>query len=166
MGWTVNPLGTDTATTGQWQRGNPQGTSSSGLAMQLDPCAGGSANCLVTGLSAGTSVGAFDIDGGTTTIQSPQITLPSTGILTLDFAFYFAHLNNSSSADFFRVLVVPASGTPTTVFEELGTATNDAAVWATRSVEPRRVRRTDHPATHPGGGRFDGAAWSRPPSTT
>jgi glucose/arabinose dehydrogenase len=134
MGWTTNPNGTDTATTGQWQRGNPQGTSSGGLSMQLDPCAGGSANCLVTGLSAGTSVGAFDIDGGTTTIQSPQVTLPSTGILTLDFAFYFAHLNNSSSADFFRVVVVPATGTPTTVFQELGTAANDAASWATRSV--------------------------------
>ena len=134
MGWTTNPLGTDNATTGRWQRGNPQGTSSSGVATQLDPCAGGSANCLVTGLSAGSSAGAFDVDGGTTTIQSPQLVLPSAGILTLDFSFYLAHLNNSSSADFFRVLVVPATGTATVVFEELGAAANDAAVWASRSV--------------------------------
>ena len=78
-GWTVNPNGTDTASTGAWARGNPQPTNSGGTAMQLDLCAGGSANCLVTGLSAGTSVGANDIDGGTTSIQSPAITLPATG---------------------------------------------------------------------------------------
>ena len=133
-GWTVNTNGTDTATTGTWARGNPQPTNNSGTSMQLDLCAGGSANCLVTGLSAGTSVGAGDIDGGITTIQSPAITLPATGTITLAFSFYMAHLNNSSTADFLRVVVVPASGTPTTVFQELGAANTDAAAWANGSA--------------------------------
>jgi subtilisin family serine protease len=53
-GWTTNPSGTDTATTGAWQRGTPQATSS-GIATQLGACAGGS-NCLVTGLSGGLRV--------------------------------------------------------------------------------------------------------------
>jgi glucose/arabinose dehydrogenase len=133
LGWVVNPAGSDNATTGLWQRGDPQATSSSGAAMQLGTCAGGSVNCLITGLTAGTSVGANDLDGGVTTIQSPAITLP-TGSLTLSFAFYFAHLNNSSSADFFRVSIV-TSGGATTVFQELGTAATDAATWVTRTVD-------------------------------
>jgi len=129
-GWTTNPSGTDTATTGAWQRGAPQATSS-GIATQLGACAGGS-NCLVTGLSGG-AAGDNDVDNGTTSIQSPPINLPATGTLTLGFSYYFAHLNNSSSADFFRVSIVGASGT-TQVFQELGSAANDAAAYSTQSV--------------------------------
>src|SRR5262249_41833605 len=122
---------TDTATTGAWQRGHPEQTSSGGAVMQLGTCAGG-ANCLVTGLAAGASVGANDVDGGVTSIQSPPIALPATGTLTLGFSYYLAHLNNSSSADFFRVSIV-AGGT-TQVYQELGAATTDAASFSTRSV--------------------------------
>ena len=129
-GWTTNPSGTDTATTGAWQRGAPQATSS-GIATQLGACAGGS-NCLVTGLSGG-AAGDNDVDGGTTSVLSPPINLPATGTLTLGFSYYFAHLNNSSSADFFRVSIVGASGT-TQVFQELGSAANDAAAYSTQSV--------------------------------
>ena len=129
-GWTTNPSGTDTATTGAWQRGAPQATSS-GIATQLGACAGGS-NCLVTGLSGG-AAGDNDVDSGTTSIQSPPINLPATGTLTLGFSYYFAHLNNSSSADFFRVSIVGAGGT-TQVFQELGSAANDAAAYSTQSV--------------------------------
>jgi lysyl endopeptidase len=133
LGWVTNPNATDTATTGRWQRGNPEGTTSGGTALQLDPCAGGTPNCLVTGLTAGGSAGANDVDGGVTTIQSPAIALPSGTGLTLTFNFYFAHLGNSSSADFFRVRVVGPGGT-TTVFQELGTASVDAAAWAPATV--------------------------------
>jgi hypothetical protein len=134
LGWVTNPNGTDTATTGQWQRGNPQGTTSSGAIMQLDPCAGGTANCLSTGLTAGASVGANDVDGGVTSIQSPAITLSGSGTFSLSFDYYFAHLANSSSADFFRVSIVGTSAT-TNVFQELGTATVDAAAWIRRTVD-------------------------------
>jgi subtilisin family serine protease len=129
-GWTTNPNGADTATTGAWQRGTPQQTSS-GSIMQLGTCAGGS-NCLVTGLSGG-GVGDNDIDNGTTSIQSPAIALPASGTLTLGFSYYFAHLNNSSSADFFRVSVVGPGGA-TQVFQELGSAATDAAAYSTQSV--------------------------------
>jgi subtilisin family serine protease len=131
-GWTTNPNGSDTATTGAWQRGTPQQTSSSGFIMQRGACAGG-ASCLVTGLSAGTSVGDNDVDNGTTSVQSPPVALPASGTLTLGFSYYFAHLNNSSSADFFRVSIVGGGGT-TLVFQELGAATTDAAAFTTQSV--------------------------------
>jgi subtilisin family serine protease len=132
LGWVLNPLGTDTAATGQWQRGTPQATSSGGVITQLGTCAGG-ANCLVTTLAAGASAGANDVDGGVTTIESPSIALPSTGTLTLSFAYYLAHLNNATTADFFRVSVVVGS-TAAQVFQELGSAANDGASFATQSV--------------------------------
>ncbi|MBO2454220.1 M4 family metallopeptidase [Actinomadura barringtoniae] len=124
-GWTVNPAGTDTATTGKFERGAAQATSYSGTNLQLAP-AGGS-NDLVTGASAGTDVGANDIDGGVTSVQSPAITLPS-GTLSLSFSWYLGHLNNASSADYLRVRVV---GTTTSVaVNQTGSAANRSAAWA------------------------------------
>lgn len=130
-GWTVNPAGTDTAATGSWERANPETTTSSGT-KQLGTTNSGSFD-LVTGALAGATAGDFDIDGGTTSIRSPVIALPSTGTLTLSLAFYFAHLNNSSTADFFRVQIVGA--TTQTVIEELGSAVDDDAAWVTRTVD-------------------------------
>jgi aminopeptidase S len=49
--------------------------------------------------------------------------------LTLTFSYYLAHGTNSSSADFLRVFVV--GSTTTQVFQELGAANDDDAVWAT-----------------------------------
>jgi hypothetical protein len=129
-GWTVNPNATDTATTGQWERGVPQTTTSSGT-KQLGTTVSGT-NDLVTGRQAGTAAGDFDLDGGTTTIRSPAVTLPATGTLTLSFSYYFAHGTNSSTADFFRVKVIGT--TTSTVLEELGSTANDDAAWQTGSV--------------------------------
>src|SRR5215813_13416944 len=131
QGWTTNPNGTDTATTGQWERGDPETTTSGGT-MQLGTTVSG-VNDLVTGRLAGASVGANDIDGGTTSIMSPAITLQGGTTFTLTFSYYLAHLNNSSTADFFRVSIVDGAST-TTVFQELGAATQDNAAWATATV--------------------------------
>jgi len=127
-GWIVNPLGTDTATTGQWERANPEGTSYGGRAYQLDTTVSGVYD-LVTGPLAGSSVGSHDIDNGDTTVRSPDITLPSGEDITLSFSYYLAHHNNATTDDYLRVKVV--GNTTTTVFEELGTPdAYDEAVWA------------------------------------
>ncbi|MDM4723148.1 M20/M25/M40 family metallo-hydrolase [Micromonospora sp. WMMA1363] len=136
-GWTTNPAGTDTATTGAWERGDPDSTSSSGVTTQLGSTVSGSFD-LVTGASAGSSVGTYDIDGGVTTVESPAITLPSTGTLTLSFSWYLAHLRNASSADYLRVRVV-ASGT-VTALSATGAANNRAAAWQTASADISALR--------------------------
>jgi hypothetical protein len=130
-GWLRNPNGTDTATTGLWERGDPEATTSSG-AKQLGTTTSG-LNDLVTGRLAGSSAGVYDIDGGVTTILSPQVTLPGTGNLTLSFQYYLAHGSNSSSADFFRLYVV-AGATSTQVFQSLGAAANRNGAWTPVSV--------------------------------
>jgi hypothetical protein len=130
-GWTVNPSGTDTATTGQWQRANPEATTSGGT-LQQGTTPSGSFD-LVTGGAAGASVGANDVDGGTTSIQSPAIAIPAGGTVTLSLSSYFSHLNNSSTADFFRVQVVGA--TTTTVLQQLGSTTQVNAAFARQSFD-------------------------------
>jgi hypothetical protein len=130
-GWTVNPSGTDTATTGLWERGDPATTTSSGT-KQLGTTVSGTFD-LVTGAAAGSGAGSFDIDGGVTSVRSPAITLPSSGTLTLTLSQYLAHGTNASSADFLRVSVVHNGGT-TVVFNRLGAATDVDAVWATATA--------------------------------
>jgi aminopeptidase S len=125
-GWTTNPSGTDTATTGAWERGDPAQTSSNGI-KQLGTTVSG-VNDLVTGRLAGTDAGTHDIDGGVTSIRSPAIALPATGALSLNLSWYLAHGSNSSSADFFRVSVVHSGGT-TTLFNRAGAATNRNGAW-------------------------------------
>ncbi len=126
QGWSTNPDGDDTATTGQWERANPENTSSNGTTLQLGNAVNGQ-NVLVTGALAGTSVGTHDIDNGITSIQSPNIIIPSNSQVTITFSYYLAHLDNASSADFLRVIAVGNSST--TLLEELGGNNNDAANW-------------------------------------
>ncbi len=128
-GWTVNAGGTDTATTGQWVRGNPETTTSSGT-KQLGTTVSGS-NDLVTGAPAGASAGAFDIDGGTTSIQSPAITLTGGTSYQLRLSSYLAHGSNSSSSDFLRIRVV--GSTTSTVLDRRGAATNVNGAWVSGS---------------------------------
>ena len=131
LGWTTNPAGTDTATAGQWERGDPAGTTSSGVTLQLNTTASG-VNDLVTGRLAGASAGVYDVDGGVTSIRSPNIVLPSNGTITLSFKYYLAHLNNASNVDYLRVKIV--GGTTTTVLQQLGAASSRAGVWTNASV--------------------------------
>jgi extracellular elastinolytic metalloproteinase len=129
-GWQTNANGTDTATTGAWERGDPEATDSSGT-KQLGTTTSG-VNALVTARLAGASAGANDIDGGVTSILSPAITLPSTGTLTLTFNQYLAHGSNATSADFLRVSVV--GSTTSVVFQRAGAATDVDGVWTAASA--------------------------------
>src|SRR6185503_6224616 len=131
-GWTVNPRGTDTASGGKWVRANPEATSSSGP-KQLGTVPSGSA-ALVTAYKAGSTASAYDVDGGTTTVQSPPISLPNASGQRLTFRYYLAHASNASSADELRVSIVEDGGATTTVLIEQGAANDDDAAWASASI--------------------------------
>jgi hypothetical protein len=130
-GWTANLQGTDTATTGRFERGDPGATSSSG-AKQLGTTTSGTFD-LVTGATAGAAAGDNDIDGGVTSITSPAIALTGGTSYTLAFNSYLAHGSNATSADFLRVRVLSGS-TSTTVYQATGAATNVNGAWGARSV--------------------------------
>jgi carboxypeptidase T len=133
-GWVRNAAGTDTARSGLWAVGNPQPTSSGG-AKQLGTTVSG-IRALVTGTAAGSSAGANDVDGGTTTIRSRVIRLPDDAATygNLTFSWAFAHSASSSSADALRVLVEAEDGTQTVVFQALGRPANVNGSWHTASV--------------------------------
>jgi carboxypeptidase T len=131
-GWRANPNGTDTATSGRWERGNPQPTSSNG-ARQLGTTTSGSAN-LVTGKLAGSLVNSNDVDGGTTSVGSPDFSLPAGGTYAVKFRYYFSHGSTSDSRDALRVRIVRDDGTEATLFQELGRPRDDVAAWATATV--------------------------------
>jgi extracellular elastinolytic metalloproteinase len=130
QGWQTNPSGADTGTSGAWERGDPEATDSSGP-KQLGTTTSG-VNDLVTARLAGASAGVNDVDGGTTSIRSPAIVLPSTGSLTLTFNQYLAHGSNATSADFLRVSVV--GNTTSVVFQRLATAADLDGAWATATA--------------------------------
>jgi aminopeptidase S len=132
QGWVTDPNNNDTATTGEWERADPQPTSNGGIPLQLGDTTSG-VNDLVTGAIAGANAGVDDIDNGDTTARSPSISLPSGASLQLEFNYYFAHLNNATSADYLRVFVVAGGGT-TQVFQQLGAGVNRAGVWTGATV--------------------------------
>lgn len=129
-GWTANPNGTDTATVGRFERGTPQETVStySDQIKQLSGTPG-----LVTGAAAGSAYGANDLDGGVTSIRSPEIAIPA-GTSTLSFGYNVAHGDNSGPDDYLRVSVVDGT-TTTKVFEQTGAASEVAGSWRTASVD-------------------------------
>ncbi len=131
-GWTINPDGTDTASSGAWARGNPAGTSGGGLALQLDAVPSGQA-ALVTGLAAGASPNANDLDG-LTTARSRSITLPAGAGQNLTFRWLFAHDAKSSAADHLRAIVEGPGGAQTVVWEQDGSASWAAGSWGSASV--------------------------------
>jgi hypothetical protein len=134
-GWRRNPDGTDTATGGLWQRGNPEPVSFRG-AKQLGTMVSGTRG-LVTGATAGSSAGANDLDGGVTTMRSTAIALPDP-VGRLTFRYYLAHSSASSTADWLRVWVEAEDGARTLVLEERGAANDDDAGWASASISMGR----------------------------
>jgi hypothetical protein len=130
-GWRGNPAGKDTARLGLWERATPQPTASGGT-KQLGSAASGQYD-LVTGALAGTDAGVNDVDGGVTSITSPVIAIPAEGTVTLSLSYYFAHLDNATAADFFRVSVV--GETTAIAIEEVGNDANQDAAFVRRSVD-------------------------------
>lgn len=130
QGWITNPNGSDTATTGMWERSDPEETTYDSLIYQLGTTVSGNFDLVTTGASGvivGPDVGANDVDNGTTSIRSPNINLPSSGTLTLSFSYYLSHYSNSGSNDYLRISIV--GSTTVIVLEELGSGDIDTAVW-------------------------------------
>jgi glucose/arabinose dehydrogenase len=136
-GWVRTP-GANTATSGLWQRGNPEPTYQNGVNLQLGDCYGGSANCMATGLLASVNAGVNDIDDGLTSMQSPSIALPAGRTATLTFRYYLGYINTATSADYFRVRAVGSDGVPVTLFHLPASSNNVGAVWRAQSVNLSR----------------------------
>ena len=116
-GWTGGVSG-DTATTGQWTRGNPIGTDAQ---PENDHSPSGS-NCWFTGQgSSGGSVGENDVDGGYTTLLTPTMDLS----LAVDpvvsyWRWYSNNAGASPNADIFEVHISDNGGGSWSLIELVG----------------------------------------------
>jgi len=114
--WVVGP---NTATTGLWERGNPNGSAAQ---PEDDVTPGAGANCFFTGqAAAGAAVGTNDVDGGATVLTSP--TFDATGGCTAFVEYWRWYNNSAGSAPYEDSLVVQISsnnGSTWTTLETIG----------------------------------------------
>ena len=101
----------DTATTGRFIRMAPQQTSYFGRVYQpgSDHTPGTGTLCWVTDGRAGSSVGSYDVDGGTTTLLSPLMDLRHVSLPSLSAWIYYSESVNPG--DPFRIDVSTNGGT-------------------------------------------------------
>jgi hypothetical protein len=114
-GWVGGQPG-DTATTGQWERGDPEGTTAPQPEDDHTPAPG--VNCWVTGRLAGASAGANDVDNGFTTLVSPVLDLSAVGPGVR--IGYWRWYVNSAGGDIFKVDLSNNAGSTWTRAETVG----------------------------------------------
>lgn len=101
----VGGLPTDTATTGQWERGIPQQTSYQGNIVQLGTQVSPDGQyCWVTGAAAGSGPGSFDVDDGYTTLLSPVFDLTGGRDVQISYWRYYTNEHGANPGiDFWSV---------------------------------------------------------------
>nr|CAA6829667.1 MAG: Monoamine oxidase [uncultured Thiotrichaceae bacterium] len=137
--WNINPANNDTASKGQWQAGRPEATYFGNLNMQQGTGVSGS-TALVTGKSAGNSVGTHDIDNGRTSIRSPRIDLPTGYDYQLDLSYYFAHLQNTTNDDYLRISIETTNGNKQRILNLSGSPHTQSAAWKNLSYNLSEYR--------------------------
>jgi hypothetical protein len=116
-GWARGDTG-DTATTGLWDRADPEPTPAQPGDDHTPPPG---VKCWVTDHRAGNSIGDWDVDGGKTTVKSPVFDLSTYGNATIGYwRWYSNDQGGSPNADTFRVDVSNNGGTSWVNAETVG----------------------------------------------
>lgn len=126
LGWTVGAPG-DTATTGIWERANPQGTA----AQPEDDHTPDGTLCWITGAASGGSVGANDIDGGATTLTGPSLDAAAgDGDAYISYWRWYSNDQGAApNADSMPVLISNNNGSTWTLLEDV---TENRNAWTFR----------------------------------
>jgi hypothetical protein len=121
-GWTVGP---NTATTGLWERATPQATAAQPGAAHAGTF------CWVTAAAAGASIGANDVDGGYTTLTSPNYDLSAYSNATVSYWRWYSNAAGSlPNTNTFRVDVSTNGGASWTNAETIGpSGTGTTPAW-------------------------------------
>lgn len=126
-GW-VGGVAGDTATSGIWTRGDPNGTT----AQPEDDLSDDGTQCWFTGqAAAGAQAGTNDVDGGFSTLLSPVIDLSALTSPRLSYwRWYSNNAGASPNADTFRVDISSDGGTNWTNLETVGpSGTGTSGNW-------------------------------------
>ncbi len=123
-GWTSGAPG-DTATTGKWNRMDPQVTTVTGTPVQPgdDHTPGAGTICWVTDGNAGSAAGDFDVDAGFTTLLSPTFDLAGKQGAKIGYWRWYSNTQGGApNADTFRVSISNNGGTTWVPVETVGPA--------------------------------------------
>jgi len=126
--WTAGLAGDD-AESGWWEWGIPEGTvSANGRQAQPegDHTESGS-HCFVTGAAAGSDANSYDVDAGTTTLETPALPLAGLEDATLRAWYWFS--NHTGSYPWEDGLAIWGQGHPGEPWVLLETITLGAAAW-------------------------------------
>lgn len=119
-GWTVGAPG-DTATTGVWERADPQGTAAQ---PENDHTPGGTM-CWVTDGNAGSGLGSFDIDGGVTTLTSPVLDASGSGEASVSFWLWYSNDQGAApGSDSMPIRVSSDGGATWSLLDTISASTN------------------------------------------
>lgn len=129
-GWTVGAAGDD-ATTGLWNRMDPEATA----AQPGDDATVNGAQCWVTDGRAGSGVGTYDVDGGQTTLTSPTFDLSGASDPYIQYARWYSNdQGGAPNADVFVVDISFDNGASWTNVETVGPSGPDTVGgWRTHS---------------------------------
>ncbi len=125
LGWSTGSGG-DTATTGQWTRVDPVGTSAQ---PEDDHTANPARFCFVTGQgSVGGGVGENDVDGGITTLLSPNFDLSDASDAVISYWRWYSNDQGAApNTDTFRIDVSSNGGSSWVRVETVGPAGPETA---------------------------------------
>ena len=137
-GWTVNATGDDTGTSGVWEIGNPEETGTEFNTFQLGSPTSAS-QALITGLTAGNSNDANDVDGGVVSILSPKIELPDQDNIGLSLNYFFANDVNADPDDQFTISIIGESDSEV-LLQENGFSVDRAGVWTPFEIDLSEYR--------------------------
>jgi hypothetical protein len=104
-GWGVTSP--NTAITGNWELGDPQGT---GVQPEDDATPPPGVNAWVTGLQAGSGVGSFDVDSGVTTLISPNLDVSSLPNATLQMSLFYSNDQGANPGEDAYIIEVSGDG--------------------------------------------------------
>ena len=124
-GWTTG-LGSDTATSGQWERVDPNGTGGGAVQPEFDATPDPGLTAFITGQSApGASTEDNDVEDGFTTLVSPGIDLSGIQAGRLSYRRWVSTDSGSLPGGALRVEYAADDGTPWTTLEVLNQEAND-----------------------------------------
>lgn len=127
-GWVVGNTG-DNATTGIWVRADPVGTAAQ---PEDDHTPAPGVNCFITGNGAiGGAVGDADVDGGTTTLTSPNFNATAGGEARIVYHRWYS--NNAGSAPGEDSMPVLISNNGGSTWTQLELVTENAGAWVKKS---------------------------------
>ena len=133
-GWTPSAPN-DTATSGKWNRMNPQGTSAQ---PEDDHTPAPGAWCWVTDGNAGATVNDKDVDGGLATIMSPKLDATAGGAVANPEAYisYWRWYSNNQSANpNADSMPVQISGDNGQSWQVLETVSENAGTWVQKTFK-------------------------------